>query len=67
VGTSSFGVVDLAAAVLTLATLFFLDFPVAGLGAAVDFGSGFSGLTIFLGAVTICCSGAPVTGCVGGL
>jgi hypothetical protein len=40
VGTTSSEVVGLAAAVLTLAALFF-DFPVAGLVAAVDFGLGF--------------------------
>ena len=41
VGTTRFGVVGLAAAVLTLAAAFFFDFPVACLGAAVGLGSGF--------------------------
>jgi hypothetical protein len=40
VGTTSSGVVGLAAGVLTLAAFFF-DFPAAGLVAAVDFGLGF--------------------------
>jgi hypothetical protein len=40
VGTTSSEVVGLAAAVLTLAALFF-GFPAAGLMAAVDFGLGF--------------------------
>ena len=41
VGTARFGGVVLAAAVLTLAATFFLDFPAARLGAVVDLGSGF--------------------------
>ena len=41
VGTTRFGGVVLAAAVLTLAAAFFLDFPAVRLGAAVDLGSGF--------------------------
>ena len=61
-GITRLGVVDLAAAVLTPAAAFFLYFPLAGLGAAVGFGSGFSGLTVFLVAVTISCSGPSVTG-----
>ena len=40
-GTTRFGVVGLAAAVLTLAAVFFFDFPVTCLGAAVVLGSGF--------------------------
>jgi hypothetical protein len=40
VGTTSSGVVGLAAAVFTLATFFF-EFPAASLVAAVDFGFGF--------------------------
>ena len=63
VGTTRLGLVDLAIAVLTLAAAFFLDFPVAGLGDAVGFGSGFWGLVVFLAAVSIGCSGASVTGC----
>ena len=47
---------------LTLMAAFFLDFPIAGLGAAVGFGSGFSGLAILLVVVTVCCSGASVIG-----
>jgi len=41
VGTTRLGVVGVAAAVLTLAAAFFLDFPEARLGAAVDLSSGF--------------------------
>jgi hypothetical protein len=41
---------------------FFLGFPAAGFGAAVDLGSGFLGLTVSLVAVTLGCSGASVTG-----
>ena len=40
-GTTRFGGVGLAAAVLTLAAAFFLAFPAVRLGAAVDLGSGF--------------------------
>ena len=60
-GGRRLGGVGLAAAVLTLAA-FFLDFPVAGLGAAVGLGSGFSGLAVCLLAVTKGRSGASVTG-----
>ena len=59
-GTTRLGVVGVAVAVLTLAAAFFLDFPAARLGAAVDLGSG--GLAVSLEAVTIACSGASVTG-----
>ena len=52
----------MAAAVLTLVAAFFFDFPAAGLVAAVDLGSGFLGLAVFLVAVTLACSGASVTG-----
>jgi len=62
VGTTRSGVVGLAAAGLTLAAAFFLNFPAAGLGAAVDFGSGFLGLAFFLVAVTLDCLDAFVTG-----
>jgi hypothetical protein len=37
-GDHQFGVVRLAAAVLTLAAAFFFGFPAAGLGPAIDFG-----------------------------
>ena len=40
-GTTGFGGVDLAPAILTLAAPFFLDLPLARLGVAVDLGSGF--------------------------
>jgi hypothetical protein len=62
VGTTSSGVVGLSAVVLTLAAVFFFGFPAAGLGPAVDLGSGFLGLAVFLAAVTFACSGASVTG-----
>jgi len=55
-------VVCFAAAVLTLAAAFFLDFPAAGLVAAVDFGLGFLGLAVLVVAVTSGSSGASVTG-----
>jgi hypothetical protein len=56
------GVVDLAAAVLTLVVAFFLDFPAATLGAAVVLGSHFGGLAVFLVAVNSGYSEASVTG-----
>ena len=59
-GTTRFGGVVLAAAVLALAAAFFLDFPAARLGAALDLGSGFCGLPVFLVAVTLGCSVASV-------
>ena len=61
VGTTTLGVVGLAAPVLTLAA-FFLGFPAAGLLASVDLGSGFLGLVVFLLAVTLGCLGASVSG-----
>lgn len=61
-GTTRSGDVGLAAAGLTLAAAFFLVFPAAGLGCAVGLGSGFLGLAVFLVAVTLCCSGASMTG-----
>ena len=67
VGTTRLGVVGVAAAVLTLAAAFFLDFPEARLGAAVDLSSGFWGLAVSLVAVSIGFSGASVTGWGGGL
>ena len=56
--TNRFGGVVLAAAILTPAADFFLDFPAVPLGAAVDLGSGFLGLAVSLVAVTLGCSGA---------
>ena len=56
------GVVSLAAAVLTLAAAFFFDFPAAGLVAAVDFGSGFLALAVYLVAVILSCLCLSVTG-----
>ena len=53
------GVVGLVAAGLTLAAALFLGFQVAGLGAAVDLGSGFLGLAVFLVAATLCCWALP--------
>ena len=41
VGTTRLGVVSVAAAGLTLAAAFFLDFPAARLRAVVDLSSGF--------------------------
>ena len=61
-GTTILGVVDVEAAVKTLAAAFFLDFPKTRLEAAVEFGSGFLGLAISLVAVTVGFSGASVTG-----
>jgi len=46
VGTTRSGVVGLVTTVLTLTAAFFLDFPAAGLVAAVDLGSGFLGLAV---------------------
>ena len=51
VGTTSSGVVGLAAAVLTLVAAFGFDFPAAGLVAAVDLCSGFLSLAVFRVAV----------------
>jgi hypothetical protein len=62
VETTISGVVGLAATVLKLAAAFLFDFPAADLGAAVDLGSGFLGLAVFLVAVTLGCSGDSVTG-----
>ena len=61
-GTTRSGVVGLAAAYLTLAAAFFLDFPAAGLVGAVDLGSGFLDPAVFLVAVTLGCLGASVIG-----
>jgi len=46
---------------LTISAAFFFGLPVAGLGAAVGFGSGFSGLAVLLVAITIGCPGATIT------
>jgi hypothetical protein len=62
VETTRSGVVGLAAADLTLAAVFFFDYPAAGLVAAVDLGLGFLGLAVFLVAVTLGCLDAFVTG-----
>ena len=61
-GTTRSGVVGLVAVVLTLAAAFFFDLPVAGLVAAVDFGSGFLGPAVFLVAITLGYLGTSVTG-----
>jgi hypothetical protein len=53
VGTTRSGFVGLAAAVLTLVAAFFFGFAAVGLGSAVDLGSGFLGLAVFLVAVTL--------------
>jgi len=62
VGATISGVVGLAAAVLTLAAAFFLNFPAAGFLAAVNLGLGFLVPAVFVVAVTLGCSGASVTG-----
>jgi len=62
VGTTSSGVVGLAATVFTLASAFLSVFLAAGLVAAADFGLGFLGPAVFLVAVTLGCEGAYVTG-----
>jgi hypothetical protein len=62
VGTTSFGFVRLAAAVSTIATVFFLGFAAAGLGAAAGLVWGFLGLAVFLVAVTLGCFSASVPG-----
>ena len=61
-GSTSSSVVGWASAALTLADAFFLDFSAAGLVAAVDLGSGFLGLAVFLVAVTLGCLVVSVTG-----
>ena len=61
-GTTSSGVVVLAAAVLTLATAFYFAFPMAGLVATGDSGFDFLGPADFLVAVTLGCEGTCVTG-----
>ena len=55
-------VVGFAAAGLTLVAAFFLVFPAARLGPAVNLGSGSLGLAVVLVAVTLGCLGASVTG-----
>jgi len=59
-GSTRLRVEDLTAAVLTLATAFFLDFPGARCGAAVDLSSGFLGLVVSLVVVTVGSAGAFV-------
>ena len=59
-GTTRFGVVVLAAAVLTLAAAFF-DFPAERLVATVVLVSVFCGLAFYLVAITLFCSGTFVT------
>ena len=62
VGTTRFGGVVLAAAVLILAAAFFLDFPAVSSGAAVELRPDFLGLAISLVAFTIGRFGVSVTG-----
>ena len=66
-GTTSSGIVGLAAAVLKLAAAFFFAFPAAGIVAAADFVLGFLGPAVFLVSVTLGCEGASVTDLVVGL
>ena len=54
-GTTSSGVVGLAAANLTTIDAFFSVFPAAGLVAAVDFALGFIGPAVFQLAVILGC------------
>ena len=61
-GSTSLGVVGLAAAVSAIVTAFFLGFAAAGLGAAAVLGSGFLGLAVLLVAVTLGCLGASMSG-----
>jgi len=61
-GTTSSGVVGLAAAGFTLGPAFLFVFPAAGLMAAADFGLDFLGPSIFLVAVPLGCEDASVTG-----
>ena len=56
VDTTSLGVVDLAAVVLSLEAAFFLGFPIAGVGVSVGLGTGFLGLAVFLVAVNLGCT-----------
>jgi hypothetical protein len=60
-GSTRSGVVGVAAAVLTIAAAFFLDFPAAALVAVVGLGLVFLGLAFFLVAVTLGCSCPSVT------
>ena len=52
----------MAATVFTLAAPFPLDFTLPGLGAALGFCTGFSGLAVFLVALNIDFTGASRTG-----
>ena len=60
-GSTRLDVVGVAAAVLTIAAAFFLDFLAARLGAAAYLGSRFCGLAVSVVVVTIGCLGAYVT------
>jgi hypothetical protein len=62
VGTTSLGVVGLAATDWALAAAFFLGFTAAGLGSAAALDSGFLGLAVFLVVVTVGFLGTTVTG-----
>jgi uncharacterized membrane protein len=62
VGTTSLGLVGLAAADWALAAAFFLGFTVAGLGSAAALDSGLLALAVLLVAVTVGFLGATVTG-----
>ena len=55
-------VVGVVAAVLTTSVAFFFDFSEAGLCDAVDLGSGFRDLVVFLVAVTVGFSDVSMTG-----
>ena len=59
-GSTRLGVEYLSAASLTHSTAFFLDFPGARCGAAVDLSSGFFGLAVSLVEVTVGFAGAFV-------
>ena len=60
-GNHQFGRCGLRAAILTLVAAFFFCHPGGGLVAAVDLGSGFLSLAVFLVAVTLSFLGATVT------
>jgi hypothetical protein len=59
-GSTSLGVIGLAAAVSTIATAF-LGLAAAGLAAATVLGTGFLGLAVLLVAISLDCLGASVT------
>jgi hypothetical protein len=60
VGTTSLGVMGLAAADCALAAAFFLGFTAAGLGFDAAFDSGFLGLVVLLVVVTVSFLGTTV-------